>query len=136
MSLSLLLHIWCLVPELHWVLPLTMPGPSGSKCICGYVIIMYPGVCPEMSPALIQLVTWMIHMTLERLDPRTHNKLETLDHYARYVFASQFVPGKRILDIACGFGYGAKLLRGAGACHVVAIDNSEEAIIMRRPLRR
>jgi SAM-dependent methyltransferase len=67
-------------------------------------------------------------MTVERLDPKTFGKFETLDHYARYVFASQFVPGKRVLDIACGLGYGAKLLRDAGASHVVAIDNSEEAI--------
>jgi SAM-dependent methyltransferase len=67
-------------------------------------------------------------MTVERLDPKTFGKFETLDHYARYVFASQFVPGKRVMDIACGLGYGAKLLRDAGASHVVAIDNSEEAI--------
>jgi SAM-dependent methyltransferase len=67
-------------------------------------------------------------MAVERLDPKTFGKFETLDHYARYVFASQFVPGKRVLDIACGLGYGAKLLRDAGASHVIAIDNSEEAI--------
>ena len=37
------------------------------------------------------------------------------DHVARYAFASAFAPGRRALDIACGTGYGTKLLHDAGA---------------------
>jgi cyclopropane fatty-acyl-phospholipid synthase-like methyltransferase len=32
------------------------------------------------------------------------------DHYARYEFAKKFITGKRVLDIACGVGYGSKIL--------------------------
>src|SRR5262245_9155454 len=67
-------------------------------------------------------------MAVERLDPQTHRAIEALDHYARYVFASQFVAGRRTLDVACGLGYGAKILADAGASAVVAVDRSNEAI--------
>lgn len=50
------------------------------------------------------------------------------DHLARYNFACRFVNGKRVLDIACGTGYGADLLASAGADHVDGVDLSEEAI--------
>jgi 2-polyprenyl-3-methyl-5-hydroxy-6-metoxy-1,4-benzoquinol methylase len=32
------------------------------------------------------------------------------EHINRYIFASQFVNNKRILDIACGIGYGSTTL--------------------------
>lgn len=50
------------------------------------------------------------------------------DHYARYKFAGQFVRDKEVLDIACGVGYGSKLLKGAGAKNVDGVDSSDEAI--------
>jgi SAM-dependent methyltransferase len=50
------------------------------------------------------------------------------DHLERYRYASQFVSGKRVLDIACGAGYGAQLLRAAGASGVVGVDISEAAL--------
>lgn len=50
------------------------------------------------------------------------------DHLARYEFvAAQLPKGSRILDIACGVGYGAKILADAGHT-VVAVDASAEAI--------
>ena len=49
-------------------------------------------------------------------------------HMARYYFASRYLKGKRIIDIACGTGYGAKLLIDCGASEVVGIDISTEAI--------
>ena len=48
------------------------------------------------------------------------------EHVARYRFAKDFVRGKRVLDIACGEGYGAAALAKAGAASVVGIDLSAE----------
>ncbi len=43
------------------------------------------------------------------------------EHAARYVYALPFVGGKRVLDIACGTGYGIGLLR-KHASYVVGVD--------------
>lgn len=50
------------------------------------------------------------------------------DHLERYRHASQFVAGRRVLDIACGAGYGSRLLREAGATEVIGVDVSEDAL--------
>jgi 2-polyprenyl-3-methyl-5-hydroxy-6-metoxy-1,4-benzoquinol methylase len=50
------------------------------------------------------------------------------EHRSRYRFASQFVAGRRTLDIACGTGYGSAILADAGAAMVVGIDASGEAV--------
>ncbi len=49
-------------------------------------------------------------------------------HLARYRFAAKFVAGRRVLDIACGVGYGSALLHVAGAASVLGVDLSPEAI--------
>jgi SAM-dependent methyltransferase len=48
------------------------------------------------------------------------------EHIGRYRFAKDFVRGKRVLDIACGEGYGAAALAKAGATAVVGVDVSTE----------
>jgi SAM-dependent methyltransferase len=48
-------------------------------------------------------------------------------HLARYEWAVSFCSGKRVLDAACGNGYGAELLRHAGAA-VVGLDVAAEGI--------
>lgn len=50
------------------------------------------------------------------------------EHRARYHFAAPLVKGKTVLDIACGTGFGAKMLVQQGAATVVGIDYSEEAL--------
>jgi SAM-dependent methyltransferase len=50
------------------------------------------------------------------------------DHEARYRFACQWAYGRRILDAACGSGYGAAMLAEAGAELVVGVDRNEEAL--------
>lgn len=50
------------------------------------------------------------------------------DHLARYRWAARnLVRGSRILDLACGIGYGASILAVAGH-RVLAVDNDPEAI--------
>jgi SAM-dependent methyltransferase len=50
------------------------------------------------------------------------------DHTARYRFACAYVRGKSVLDIACGTGFGSKILLQGGADRVVGMDISEDAI--------
>jgi O-antigen biosynthesis protein len=47
--------------------------------------------------------------TGERYLPEIHGDVE-VEHLHRYLFAKQLSSGKRVLDIACGEGYGSALL--------------------------
>ncbi len=49
-------------------------------------------------------------------------------HLARYRWASSFATGRKVLDAACGTGYGTKILAKAGATEVVGLDRSPEAV--------
>jgi len=44
------------------------------------------------------------------------------EHLARYRLASQLAEGRRVLDVACGEGYGTALLAAAGAEQVLGVD--------------
>lgn len=46
------------------------------------------------------------------------------EHVGRYRFARRFVRGRRVLDVACGEGYGAAGLAKAGAAGVIGVDIS------------
>lgn len=50
----------------------------------------------------------------ERMVPDEAHARIFWEHIARYRFAKDFVSGKRVLDIACGEGYGAAALVKAG----------------------
>jgi len=69
-----------------------------------------------------------MEFTGERMIPE-HNKEDIIysEHILRYNFAKQFVKGKRVLDIACGSGYGTNILAKAGAKYATGIDISKEA---------
>jgi len=49
------------------------------------------------------------------------------EHAARYVYARPYVQGKKVLDIACGTGYGCRIL-GEIAASIVGIDIDEDSI--------
>jgi SAM-dependent methyltransferase len=70
----------------------------------------------------------------ERLDPRVPHPLWG-EHRARYRFAARQAHGARVLDAACGNGYGAQILEGAGARSVVGIDLSADALALAETLR-
>src|SRR5687767_6601798 len=65
--------------------------------------------------------------TGERMLPETTSAVTFWEHIYRYRFAARFVRGRRVLDIACGEGYGAAALLRAGAASVIGVDISEEA---------
>jgi SAM-dependent methyltransferase len=50
-----------------------------------------------------------------------------LEHWHRYVFAARWAAGKRVLDVACGEGYGSAVL-ARNATRVTGVDLSEGAI--------
>jgi ubiquinone/menaquinone biosynthesis C-methylase UbiE len=64
--------------------------------------------------------------TGERFIPGTRGEI-WIEHWHRYHFASRFVAGKRVLDLACGEGYGAALLARRAAA-VLGVDVSAQAI--------
>lgn len=49
------------------------------------------------------------------------------EHWHRYLFAREYVTGKRVLDVASGEGYGSALLAGRAAS-VTGVDISPEAV--------
>lgn len=68
--------------------------------------------------------------TGERFIPGISPKRIEEDHLERYYFASKFSHNKKVLDIACGVGYGAKILIDNGKAKLIdAVDNSIEAIL-------
>lgn len=62
----------------------------------------------------------------ERMLPDEAHARIFWEHIARYRFAKDFVRGKRVLDIACGEGYGAASLAKAGAASVIGVDIASE----------
>jgi SAM-dependent methyltransferase len=58
--------------------------------------------------------------TGERFVPSCSGEI-AYEHWHRYAFARRFAAGKRVLDAACGEGYGTALL-GAVAASVVGVD--------------
>jgi O-antigen biosynthesis protein len=50
------------------------------------------------------------------------------EHVARYQFASKYTKSKKVLDVACGSGYGSEILSESGADYVIGCDISKESI--------
>jgi SAM-dependent methyltransferase len=65
-------------------------------------------------------------VTGERLIPQAQRgELVYAEHLSRYRFATRFAAGRRVLDIACGEGYGTSMLAKSGAAEVVGADIDE-----------
>ena len=63
----------------------------------------------------------MLEWTGERFLPWIKESTIAYEHLHRYAYASTLVKKKRVLDLACGEGYGSNLL-GSAAASVVGID--------------
>lgn len=68
-----------------------------------------------------------VEFTGERLVPGQVDQDLFNEHLARYAFACRLARRKRVLDIACGMGYGSAAL-AAVADHVTGLDISPEAV--------
>ncbi|MDG5786494.1 class I SAM-dependent methyltransferase [Evansella sp. AB-P1] len=74
----------------------------------------------------------MLEYTGERVIPEKMDPMNgmLLEHLARYYFSMPFVNG-RVLDIACGSGYGSKMLakkRKKDISELIGVDIAEDAI--------
>ena len=71
----------------------------------------------------------MIEFTGEQFVPGVSSKRMRDDHLQRYKFASRFVSGKDVLDVACGAGYGSVFLKEyGGAKSVLGVDISSDVV--------
>jgi 2-polyprenyl-3-methyl-5-hydroxy-6-metoxy-1,4-benzoquinol methylase len=90
-------------------------------------------IAAASGPRYQRVVSSVAPFDLERMVPdllssdSTERSMLEL-HLRRYAFAAQFVRGKRVLDLACGAGYGSVMLKEAGATHVVGVDLSPECM--------
>jgi len=79
-----------------------------------------PSTPSRMSGSLPEPVPDAPEFTGERFLPGLNGEI-AYEHWHRYAFARRFVEGKRVLDAACGEGYGTALL-GAVAASVIGVD--------------
>ncbi len=71
----------------------------------------------------------------ERFVPSRHGALMTHEHTHRYALAAALLRGARVLDLGSGSGYGARLLREAGA-RVTGLDLDAAAVRLAAPAVR
>jgi len=71
-------------------------------------------------------LTDKLEFTGERFTPECVREIR-YEHIHRYAFARDLVAGRRVLDAACGEGYGSSLMAGAAAS-VTGVDRSAEAV--------
>jgi len=69
----------------------------------------------------------MLESTGERFLPWWEGAQINYEHLHRYAFAAQFVKGKKVLDLACGEGYGSYILAQEADC-VIGVEIDERAI--------
>src|SRR5262252_5161939 len=69
----------------------------------------------------------LLPWTGERYVPEIQGNI-ALEHLHRYALSCEIAAGQRVLDIACGEGYGSAMLAEV-AQSVVGVDSSREAIL-------
>lgn len=70
-----------------------------------------------------------VSQTPERMNPKINfNSPIYIEHVIRYLFASNYVKNKNVLDISSGTGYGSYILKKNGASKVTGVDISAESI--------
>lgn len=74
-----------------------------------------------------------MEVELERFDPAAQGGRIVYEHLHRYALCREFVAGRRVLDLACGTGYGTSIL-GTAAAEVTGVDISASAVREARKL--
>jgi len=69
-----------------------------------------------------------LSFTGERMVPGISPKRIEDDHLARYRFATRYIHNKSVLNIACGTGYGTRMLLDGGTTYVDGADINAESI--------
>jgi GT2 family glycosyltransferase/SAM-dependent methyltransferase/glycosyltransferase involved in cell wall biosynthesis len=91
-----------------------------------------PGAPDAIAPPPQRLIEW----TGERMVPWAPDLQVVYEHLHRYAFATRFVEGARVLDLAAGEGYGVAMLADA-AKEVVGVDIDADTVRhARRSYRR
>src|SRR5512143_2109670 len=98
------------------------PAPRSTLVRCGRV------ECHAMDSLNRAAIFGERHGAVERIAPGFCEPALEADHMARYRWAAQWVRGCIVLDAASGTGYGAEILRAAGARAVVSVDRSRLAL--------
>ena len=81
---------------------------------------------PATRPLLIPSTDTVLTFTGERFTPEVRGPI-WYEHWHRYAVAVPAAAGLRVLDAACGEGYGSALLARTAA-HVVGLDVDAEAV--------
>lgn len=68
-----------------------------------------------------------LYKTGERIIPGAVSESALSEHYARYLFALEMCKGKKVLNVACGAGYGSEVLLKV-ANEVFNVDISEQLV--------
>lgn len=83
----------------------------------------------QVSPAMVESSPDAYDFSkLEFIVPGHTSDLVWGEHLSRYQFVASIVEGRRVLDVACGSGYGSSFLKRSGASLVVGVDISETAV--------
>lgn len=92
--------------------------------------LAYPlAVLMALPLRLLGMQYWDMYATAA-LRPRPRKEIHE-GHKARYAFAREYVRGKKVIDVACGFGTGSNML--AETAHsVVGVDLSDEELSFAR----
>lgn len=67
-------------------------------------------------------------MAIERINPFLREDRFCLDHLLRYLWVRGVCAQKRVLDVACGTGFGSAILSHGNAKAVIGVDKSAETI--------
>jgi ubiquinone/menaquinone biosynthesis C-methylase UbiE len=67
-------------------------------------------------------------MEFNGIIPQRTRRYIVQQHIMRYIFAAAFARSKKVLDIACGAGYGSCYLADYGAEYVIGADMSRNAL--------
>ena len=114
-----------------------VPPPAADRRPSGWVPANPDSAAPFQEAIVrAQLAAGQIRFKGERAIPEAPDMDRAVmrEHLARYEDVAPRIAGLKVLDAACGSGYGSEILAGAAAS-VTGVDRDHEAIAICRSLR-